>query len=372
MAGKMIKIPKHIQQLKPYKAGKPIEELMREKNIQKVVKLASNENPLGPSPKAVEAIKNHLKDLHRYPNPSSYKLVNAIAEKYNKKPEQIICSDGSDSLIQYIIAAFSSEGDELLSSEGTFIGWYVNVNKFGRRSKVIPLKEYHYDLNGILNNVTEKTKIIYLANPNNPTGTIFTKKEFKYFINKIPKNILVILDEAYTIYSQSNPDYPNGFEYEFENLIVLRTLSKSFGLAGLRIGFAVGHVELIKELYKIRLPFEPNRLAQEAAIASLSDDDFICKTIETNKESLNMMEKKFKELKINYISTSANFYLLLFPSDKYAKAFNIECLNRGLILRYLDSFGIENGIRINSGTKEETIFALNVISEVQNTLTKKA
>jgi histidinol-phosphate aminotransferase len=372
MAGKMIKIPGHIQQLKPYKAGKPIEELMLEKNIQTVVKLASNENPLGPSPKAVEAIKKHLKDLHRYPNPSGYKLVNAVAKKYNKKPEQIICSDGSDSLIQYIIAAFTDAEDELLSSEGTFIGWYVNVNKFGRKSKLVPLKNYHYDLNRILKNISEKTKIIYLANPNNPTGTIFTKKEFEVFFNKIPNHILVILDEAYTIYSQSNPDYPNGFEYEFENLIVLRTLSKSFGLAGLRIGFAVGSATVIKELYKVRLPFEPNILAQEAAIASLNDDDFICKTVETNNESLNTMETKFKELKINYIPTSANFYLLLFPNDEIARKFNNECLNRGLILRYLDSFGINNGIRINSGTKDETLFALDIISEVNNILTKKA
>ena len=232
MVGKMISVPEHIKNLKPYKAGKPIEELMREKNIQKVVKLASNENPLGPSPKAVEAIKKHLTELHRYPNPSGYRLVNAIAEKYDKKPEQIICSNGSDSLIQYVITAFSIEGDELLSSEGTFIGWYVNVNKMGRKSKEIPLNNYHYDLDSIFENITEKTKIIYLANPNNPTGTIFKRNEFEEFIKKIPSNILVILDEAYTIYSQFNPDYPNGFDYEKENLVVLRTLSKSFGLAG--------------------------------------------------------------------------------------------------------------------------------------------
>ena len=367
----MIKIPRYIQNLKPYKAGKPIEDLMREKNIQRVVKLASNENPLGTSPKAIEAIKNHLNGLHRYPNPSSYKLVNAIAEKYNKKPEQIICSDGSDSLIQYIVNAFSIEGDELLSSQGTFIGWYVNVDKLGRKSKLIPLKDYHFDLEGILENISRDTKIIYLANPNNPTGTIFTKKEFENFLSKVPEDILIILDEAYTIYSQFNPDYPNGFEYENQNLIILRTLSKSYGLAGLRIGFAIGFPGLIKELYKVRLPFEPNTLAQEAAIASLNDDDFICKTIETNRESLKMMGDKFKEIKINYIPTSANFFLLLFPDEKYAKEFNKECLNKGLILRYLDSFGINNGVRINSGTIEETDFALKVISEVQNLMKLK-
>ncbi len=290
----MIKIPSHIQELKPYKAGKPIEELMREKKIEKVVKLASNENPLGPSPKAIEAIKNHLNDVNRYPNPSSYQLVKAIAEKFEIEPEQTICSDGSDSLIQYIIMAFSKEGDELLSSEGTFIGWYVNVDKLGRKSKLLPLNDFHFDLERMLESISGKTKIIYLANPNNPTGTIFTKMEFENFINKVPEDILVILDEAYTIYSQTNPDYPNGLEYKNKNLIILRTLSKSYGLAGLRIGFAIGSPYLIKELYKVRLPFEPNILAQVAAIASLSDDDFIYKTVETNRESLRMMEKKFK------------------------------------------------------------------------------
>ncbi|MFZ0455040.1 MAG: histidinol-phosphate transaminase [Ignavibacteriaceae bacterium] len=367
----MIKIPDHIQELKPYKAGKPIEEVMREKKIQKVVKLASNENPLGPSPKAINAVKNHLNEVNRYPNPSSYRLVNAIAEKFDLEPGQIICSDGSDSLIQYIITAFSREGDELLSSEGTFIGWYVNVDKLGRKSKLIPLKNYHFDLERILETISHNTKIIYLANPNNPTGTIFTKKEFEFFINKVPEDILVILDEAYTIYSQLNPDYPNGLEYDYKNLIILRTLSKSYGLAGLRIGFAVGPYDLIKELYKVRLPFEPNVLAQIAAIASLSDDDFIYKTVETNRESLKMMEEKFKELEINYIPTSANFFLLTFPEENYAKRFNLECLNRGLILRYLDSFGISNGVRINSGTIEETDFALNVISEVRSILKQK-
>ena len=371
MAGKMIKIPNHIQELKPYKAGKPIEELIREKNIQKVVKLASNENPLGPSPKAMEAVKNHLNDVNRYPNPSSYHLVNAIAKKFEIESEKIICSDGSDSLIQYIITAFSREGDELLSSEGTFIGWYVNADKLGRKSKSVPLKNYHFDLGRMLESISDKTKIIYLANPNNPTGTIFTKKDFEHFINKVPKDILVILDEAYTIYSQSIPDYPNGLEYNYKNLIILRTLSKSYGLAGLRIGFAVGSNELIKELYKVRLPFEPNILAQAAAIASLSDDDFIYKTVDTNRESLKMMEKKFKELEINYIPTSANFFLLLFPDEEYAERFNLECLNKGLILRYLDSFGIRNGVRINSGTIDETVFALNVISEVRDVLKQK-
>ena len=367
----MIQIPEHIKNLKPYKAGKPIEELVREKGLNKIVKLASNENPLGPSPKAIEAIKNNLNNLHRYTNPSGYKLVRAIAEKYKKDPSQIICASGSDSILQFIITAFTDEHDELLTSEGTFIGWYVNSNKYGRKLNLAPLKDYHYDLDEIASRINTKTKIIYLANPNNPTGTMFSKREFESFINKVPKNVLVVLDEAYTIYAEDNPDYPNGFNYNLENLITVRTLSKAYGLAGIRIGFAVGPSYLIKELYKVRLPFEPNLLAQEAAIAALEDDVFLMKTKELNRVSLIKMKNKFDELGIQYIPTSANFFLLLFASEEEAIEFNDECLNCGLILRHVDSFGIQNGIRINSGTEKETDFALNIIEYVYLKLSEK-
>jgi histidinol-phosphate aminotransferase len=367
----MIKIPEHIQSLQPYKAGKPIEELAREKGITRIVKLASNENPLGPSPKAVEEIKNHINELHRYTNPSAYELVNAIAAKYKKKPGQIVTGSGSDSLLQYLITAFSDEDDEMITSEGTFIGWYVNANKYGRKSILIPLKNYHYNLDRISESVNEKTKIIYLANPNNPTGTMFTRKEFENFINKIPARVLVVLDEAYTVYAESNPEYPNGLSYDLENLLVLRTMSKAYGLAGIRIGFAFGKEYLINEMYKVKLPFEPNQLAQDAAIAALSDDDFLKKTVELNERSLNIMKQKFDELGIEYVPTSANFYLLLFPNLEFTLEFNNECLNRGLILRHVSSFGIPNGIRINSGTLAETDFALQVIEEVYNILSEK-
>jgi histidinol-phosphate aminotransferase len=367
----MIKIPDHIQKLKPYKAGKPIEELAREKGINKIVKLASNENPLGPSPKAVEEIKKHINELHRYTNPAAYKLVNAIAAKYHKKPEQIVTGSGSDSLLQYLITAFSGEEDEFITSEGTFIGWYVNVNKYGRKSNLIPLKNYHFDLERIAESVTNKTKIIYLANPNNPTGTMFTRGEFEDFLSRIPDRVLVVLDEAYTIYAESNPDYPNGLSYDLDNLLVLRTLSKAYGLAGIRIGFAAGSPYLIKEMYKVKLPFEPNQLAQDAAIAALEDDEFLNRTVELNRQSLDIMRKKFDELGIDYVPTSANFYLLLFPNEEFTSEFNNECLNRGLILRHVNSFGIPNGIRINSGTIEETDFALDILEEVYSLMTEK-
>ena len=367
----MIKIPEHIQNLQPYKAGKPIDELAREKGLTKIVKLASNENPLGPSPKAVEVIKKSLDELHRYTNPSAYKLVNAIAKKYNKKPSQIVTGSGSDSLLQYIVTTFSEGDNELLTSQGTFIGWYVNVNKYGFKSVKVPLKNYHFDLVEISNRISSKTKIIYLANPNNPTGTMFTKDEFDSFLSKVPENVLVVLDEAYTVYAEDNRDYPNGLEYEKENLIVLRTLSKAYGLAGLRIGFAFGPENLIKELYKVKLPFEPNHLAQEAAIAAFEDDEFLKRTVELNRKSLTKMIEKFNELGIEQIPTAANFILLIFPSEEFTFDFNEECLNKGLIVRHVKSFGIPNGIRINSGTMEETDFALKVISEIYPALLEK-
>lgn len=367
----MIKIPEHIQKLQPYKAGKPIEELTREKGIKRIVKLASNENPLGPSPKAVEEIKKHLNELHRYTDPSAYKLVKAIAAKYNKKPGQIVSGSGSDSLLQYLITAFSDDDDEMITSEGTFIGWYVNVNKYGRKSVIVPLKNYHFDLDRITESITARTKIIYLANPNNPTGTMFTRKEFEKFMEKIPGRILVVLDEAYTVYAESNKEYPNGLNYDLDNLLVLRTLSKAYGLAGIRIGFAFGKEYLIKEMYKVKLPFEPNQLAQDAAIAALNDEEFLKKTVALNKQSLEMMRAKFDESGIEYIPTSANFYLLLFPTEEFTADFNEECLNRGLILRHVSTFGIPNGIRINSGTLEETEFALQVIEEVYTIMIEK-
>lgn len=364
----MIKIPMFIQSLQPYKAGKPIEELQREKNLTHIVKLASNENPLGPSPKAVDAILKATSELHRYTNPSSYFLVNALGKKYGKSPSQFISASGSDALLAYIVNTFTTENEEVLTSEGTFIGMYVNVNKMGRKLNLVPLKNYCYNLEELAANISSLTKIIYLANPNNPTASMFTRSEFETFMSKVPNDVLVILDEAYTIYAEEYPDYPNGLEYNYENLVVLRTLSKAYGLAGIRIGFAYGPEYIIRELYKVKLPFEPNYLAQVAAIAALDDDEFISKTIEVNKKSMNKMIPFFDELGIKYVKSFANFFLLLFADEEFAVAFNEECLNRGLILRHVKSFGISNGIRINSGTDEETSFALNVIKEVYSLL----
>lgn len=366
----MIPIPKHTRSLKPYKAGKPIEELAREKKLTRIVKLASNENPLGTSPKALAAIADSLHDLNRYVDPGSTMLVAKLADLYGKTPRQVICGHGTDSLIAYAVNAFTVEGDEILTSQGTFIGIYVSTNKLGRTIKEVPLKDFGFDLDAIRKAVTKKTRIIYLANPNNPTGTMFTAAEFESFMADVPDDILVILDEAYSTFADHLPDYPDGVRYEYENLLVMRTLSKAYGLAGLRVGFAVGPEYIIHELYKVRLPFEPNTLAQAAAIAALDDKEFLARTVETNAKSLAMFQSGLDRLDIKYVPTTANFLLLLMPSEEFAQMFFQECLNRGLIVRHVVGFGIPEGVRINSGTIDETEFALEVIEEVYEKLQK--
>lgn len=368
----MIKILDRIKNLRPYKAGKPISELAREKNLKKIIKLASNENPLGPSPKAIEAIKENIWNLHRYVDPTANEMVMAISQKYNIQPRHIVCGNGTDSLIADIVAAFSESGDEVLTSEGSFIGIYVSANKQGRDLKQVPLKNYAYDLEAIIDAITEKTKIVFLANPNNPTGTMFTGTEFEKFMEKVPGNVLVILDEAYEAYAKEFEDYPIGVQYWYDNLLVTRTLSKVYGLGGLRVGYTVGPEYLISALAKYKLPFEPNCLAQVAAVAALNDDDFLNETVKTNRKSLKAMRDKFDALGITYVESATNFLLMLMPSESFAEGFNNNCLNKGLIVRHVEPFGVPNGIRINSGTNEETKFALEIIEEVYTRMAASA
>ena len=367
----MVDVPEYIRALKAYVAGKPIDELAREKNLKRIVKLASNENPLGPSPKALDALRTVLSESHRYVDPSSPLLVQAIAKKYGKNRDEIVCGHGTDSILAYIVNAFTDHNDQVLTSEGTFIGIYVNVLKFGRNLVKVPLKDYSYDLDAIANVITEKTKLIYLANPNNPTGSMFGKAEFEKFMSVVPDSILVILDEAYTVYAEEHSDYPNGFEYNYQNLIVTRTFSKAYGLAALRVGFAVAPPAIIREIYKVKLPFEPNYPAQIAAQAALADDDFLKKTVDTNRKSLISLKACFDKLGIKHIQTAANFILMLFPSEEFATEFNEQCLQHGLIVRHVKSFGIPEAIRINSGTENETEFAVTVIENVYEKLSER-
>jgi histidinol-phosphate aminotransferase len=368
----MITIPRHILALEPYQAGKSISELAAEKKLDRIVKLASNENPLGPSPKAVAALKGATGELHRYVDRRAPELTAAIARRTGREPSQILCAHGADALLGYIINAFTSERDEVLTSDGSFIGIYVNTNKLGRKLRLIPLKDYALDLDAIAESIANDTRIICLANPNNPTGTMFSADQFEAFMARVPQEVLVILDEAYDAYAAEQDSYPDSLRFNYENLLVVRSLSKVYGLAGLRIGFVIGPERLVETIYKVRLPFEPNWLAQVAASAALSDDEFLSRTIQTNRQSLARFTRCFDELEIRYITPVANFVLLLMPTEEMAGTFFERCQDLGLIVRPTKRFGIANGIRISSGSDDETTFAVNVIRQVWADIAKTA
>jgi histidinol-phosphate aminotransferase len=355
-----LKITDHIINLKPYKSGNMLDKSTSRDDFKKLINLASNENQLGSSPKAKQFIVDALGDISIYPDTASSELVGKLAEHLGKKPSEIICGSGSDSLLAYIVTTFSDRGDEILTAQGTFIGIYTNTNKQGRVVKTVPLIDYKFDLNGIIDAINPNTKIIYLANPNNPTGTMFTHQEFVSFMTKVPDHILVVLDEAYYLYSQDYPDYPSGLSYNYDNMIVLQTLSKSYGLAGLRIGYAVGNPDLIGLLYKVKLPFEPNNLAQKAALGALEDEEFLQRTKVLNDKTLKQMLAKFDELGVKYAPPVANFVMIVFETEEKALNFTAKCLENGVVVRPLASFGIPNGVRISTGTEEQIHYALNV------------
>lgn len=360
----MIKIPEYIQNLTPYKPGNKLKTGKKEKKLAEFINLASNENPLGASPKAIEALKETTKYLSIYPDVGASELISYLSEILGKPEQNIIAGSGSDAIIGDIIKAFSDYGDDILTAEETFIGYFVNVLKLGRNLIKAPMNKHQYDLDSILHSITPKTRIIFLSNPNNPTGSMFFKKDFESFLKKVPENVLIVYDEAYSIYAALHEGYPDGLDYEQENLIVVRTFSKSHGLAGIRIGFAFGPENLISTLYKVKLPFEPNSIAQKVALAALTDYDFIFQTIKLNTISIERMINLFDELKVNYIKPYANFVMILFENQDLARNFVDKCYENSILVRHLPPFGVSNGVRISTGTHTQMDYALNVFNKL--------
>lgn len=358
-------IPEYIKNLKPYVPGRPIEEIQKEFGLDTIHKIASNENPLGPSPKAVEAMIAVTSGLNRYPDIGAIDLRTKIAEKFNVKIENIAVGNGSEGIMANILRSFLCEGDEMITSKATFIGFQVLAR--GRANKFIEVpmnyNDYKFDLNAILNNINEKTKIIYLCNPNNPTGTIFTKSEFDAFIKKVPKDILIIMDEAYFEYAENNPEYPDSMQYRLDNVITLRTFSKIYGIAGARIGYGFGHKDLMETIMKVKLPFEPGNMAQAGAIAALDDTEFINKSKNLNKEGynyfINELEKISVEKNFKIIPSFANFLMLDLGSPERVNKINESLLREGVIIRPLIAFGLPHCIRITMGLKEENEAFIN-------------
>ena len=361
-------VPKHIKNLSPYVPGKRIEQVQKELRLKKVIKLASNENPFGPSPRAITRVEECLKNTNRYPDSSGYSLRTILAKKFNVNINNVIIGNGSEGIMSAVIRTFLNENDELISAEDSFIGFRVLANASGRKIHWIKMKNYKYDLKSIVAKINKNTKIIYLANPDNPTGTYFSKNEFESFIEKVPERVLVILDEAYYEFASKNIDFPDSMSYRLDNVITLRTFSKCYGLAGFRVGYGFAHHTLIENLLKVKLPFEPSIPAQEAAIGALEDSKFLQKVLDNNKLGMKFYLQELNELNISFIPSSANFITLKFENEKKAVFFLNKMLENGIILRGLKNFGLSDCIRVTIGTMEENKIFINKLKTFINEL----
>ena len=346
-------VPSYIQNLKPYAAGKPIDELAREKGLTKITKLASNENPLGPSPFAVREMTQGLWDLNRYPDMHAFRLKKALGDLYNLKIENIILGSGSEAILALIARTFLRPDQEILTSENTFIGFYIVARGVGAKLRMVPLKDYRFDIKTMAESIDEKTKIIYLANPNNPTGTFFTKEEFDFLMNHVPDHVLVVLDEAYFEFAKDDPTYPDSMTYRYDNVITLRTFSKAYGLAGIRIGYGFGHEDLIGQLTKVKLPFEPNLIAQLGACGASMDHPHLQRTLKNNRKQFDRTFNFLKEKGFDPIPSITNFICVRTGSSEASDWLNIHLLDQGVIIRALKSNEMPEYVRVSIGTPEE-------------------
>ena len=346
-------VPKHIKELKPYVAGKSKKEFERKFRGIDSIKLSSNENPLGCSPKSIKRVQAHINTCNRYPDSSGFELRQKLSDRYNLNINNVIIGSGSEGIMSNIMRTFLCDNDNIISSMNSFIGFRVLADASGIKTDWVPMKDYHYDLDGITAQIDNRTKIIYLANPDNPTGTYFTKKEFDSFMKKVPDRVLIILDEAYYEYAQHLDDYPDSMIYRYDNIITLRTFSKVYGLAGFRVGYGFAHDDLISNLMKVKLPFEPSTPSQEAALAALDDDEFIKKSVNLNLEQKELMYDFLDKNSIKYIKSATNFITVVFDDKNNNDNFCSSLLENGVIVRNLVAFDLSNCTRITIGTKEE-------------------
>lgn len=345
---------KEVLTLKRYVPGKPIEEVKKELGLEDIVKLASNENPLGPSKKAVEAIRKEAENIHIYPDPGVASLKEKLAQRYDLSPEQIVVGNGGEEIIKFIAQTFVNPGDEAIMALPTFGLYGTSVAHMGGISVQIPLKNYKHDFEEFVKKINEKTKLIFVCNPNNPTGNIMTGEEIDYLFNNIPDHVVVVLDEAYYEYAIKNPEYPESIKIlkERPNTIILRTFSKVAGLAGVRTGYCLTSKEIVNEMTKVKGVFNANRLAQAAAVAALDDEEHIEKTVALNYESMGMMEKYFEDNNLEYIKSNSNFIFANVNTD--SRVVFQKLLEQGVIIRPGYLWNWDNWIRISTGTIEQT------------------
>ena len=342
----------HLAHITPYQAGKPLEELARELGLTDAIKLASNENPLGPSPLAVAAIRENLNTLHRYPDSHAYYLKEDLSRHLGLAPSQLILGNGSDEVLDFLVRALVPSGGEVLSTNHTFLMYSLLTQAVGGVFKEVPLQDLRVDLPALARAVTDRTRLILINNPNNPTGTAFLRHEWEDFLASLPPYLTVVLDEAYIDFAD-DPRVPQSLDYIAEDrlLVGLRTFSKAYGLAGLRIGYGFGPSVLMDYLNRLRLPFNVNRLAQVAARAALTDRLFLERTKAMVFEGRAFICRELERLGLSYTPSQTNYILI--RVDRPAKALYQAMLKQGVIIRAMEEYGFPEHIRVNVGLPAE-------------------
>lgn len=356
-------IKESIERLGTYQPGKPIEELEREYGIKGAIKLASNENPLGSSPKAEEAIIAALRNINRYPDASGFYLKEKLSHKLGVRSNAIFLGNGSDEIIQLITQAFLLPGEEAIMGDPTFSFYQIVVTAAGGKEVMVPLKNFSYDLSSMADRITPQTKLIFINNPLNPTGTIVKKNDFEEFLERIHSDIILVLDEAYGEYV-TDKSFPNSLEYlgKEKKIFILRTFSKIYGLAGLRIGYGIAQSQLISCLNKIKGPFNTNSLAQAAALAALDDEDHLKRSLANNQEGLAYLYSELNKLEIEYLPTQTNFFLIKIGES--ARSVYEALLKEGVIIRTMAGYGLQHYLRVSVGLPSENEKFIKALKKV--------
>jgi len=355
-------VRKNILGVTAYVGGKPIEETKRHLGLKDVIKLASNENPLGASPKAIRAIRKAALGVNRYPDSQSFYLKKKLARLLNIAPGNLVLSNGSDELIDIIIKTFVEDDENIVTADTTFLEYGIVAAVNNRKITRVPLRYFKYDLESIRRKIDKKTKLVFISNPNNPTGTYVTRYELNDFIRDLPDNVLLVLDEVYDLFIDVN-DFPRARDYfKNKNIIILKTFSKAYGLAGLRLGYAIADDELVSYMERARQPFNVNILAQAAALAALDDKGFLRKTRDTVLEGKNYLYDNLKKLGLAYVPSVANFILIDVGQDSFE--FFAKMLKFGVIVRDMKQYGLKNFVRVTIGTKKENARFIRVLKKI--------
>lgn len=358
-----------VQALHPYQPGKPLEELEREYGISEAIKLASNENPLGPSPKAVACIRGELGELARYPDGNGFALKSKLAARLNVAAEQVTLGNGSNDVLELLARAYVGIDDEVIFSQHAFAVYPIVTQAVGGKAVITPAKDWGHDLDAMRAAITTRTRLIFIANPNNPTGTWLSADVLKAFISSVPDNVLVVVDEAYFEYASHEPMKAQGYGTalallgEFNNLVVTRTFSKAYGLAGLRIGFALSNAQVADVLNRVRQPFNVNSMAMSAAEAALSDEEFLASSVQLNAEGMESLVTAFNEMQLDYIPSVGNFVCV-----KVGNAADIyqSLLREGVIVRPVANYEMPEYLRITIGTEKENHRFVEALKKVLN------